>query len=180
MQCVLVSLEDEEATFVDPALRGKYCVCFDPPDGSSNIDCGVSIGTSQDFEVVLQPGTNMLAAGYCMCGSSCTLVLRTGSGVNGFTLDPSLGEFILTHLDIKVNLRHLLRLNYFLFYGSGNTILMTVSFILHFVQILKMGKIYSINEGNAKNWDAAVAKFVEKGKYLKDGLPPKSLRYIGR
>jgi len=81
-----------------------------------------------------------------MCGSSCTLVLSTGSGVNGFTLDPSLGEFILTHLDIK---------------------------------ILKMGKIYSINEGNAKNWDAAVAKFVEKGKYLKDGLPPKSLRYIG-
>jgi len=45
MQCVLVSEEDEEATFVDPALRGKYCVCFDPPDGSSNIDCGVSIGT---------------------------------------------------------------------------------------------------------------------------------------
>ena len=88
------------------------------------------------------------------------LVLSTGSGVNGFTLDPSLGEFILTHLDIKVNLRHLLRLNYFLFYGSGNTILMTVSFILHFVQILKMGKIYSVNEGNAKNWDAAVAKYV--------------------
>jgi len=45
MQCVLVSEEDEEATFVDPALRGKYCVCFDPPDGSSNIDYGVSIGT---------------------------------------------------------------------------------------------------------------------------------------
>jgi len=75
------------------------------------------------------------------------LVLRTGSGVNGFTLDPSLGEFILTHLDIK---------------------------------ILKMGKIYSVNEGNAKNWDAAIAKFVEKCKYLKDGSPPKSLRYIGR
>jgi len=45
MQCVLVSEEDEEATFVDPALHGKYCVCFDPPDGSSNIDCGVSSGT---------------------------------------------------------------------------------------------------------------------------------------
>jgi len=87
----------------------------------------------------------MIAARYCMCGSSCTLILSIGSGVNGFTLDPSLGEFILT-LDIK---------------------------------ILKMGKIYSVNEGNAKNWDAAVVKFVEKGKYLKDGSPPKSLRYIG-
>jgi fructose-1,6-bisphosphatase I len=51
---------------------------------------------------VLQPGTNMLAAGYCMYGSSCTLVLSTGNGVNGFTLDPSLGEFILTHPNIKV------------------------------------------------------------------------------
>jgi len=94
MQCVLVSEEDEEATFVDPALRGKYCVCFDSPDGSSNIDCGVPIGT---------------------------LVLSTGSGVNGFTLDPSLGEFILTHPDIKVNLSHRLWFNHFLFNGSGNT-----------------------------------------------------------
>ncbi|KAG2593175.1 fructose-1,6-bisphosphatase, cytosolic [Panicum virgatum] len=155
--CILVSEEDEEATFVDPALRGKYCVCFDPLDGSSNIDCGVSIGTifgiymikdkdNVTLEDVLQPGTNMLAAGYCMYGSSCTLVLSTGSGVNGFTLDPSLGEFILTHPDIKIP---------------------------------KKGKIYSVNEGNAKNWDAAVAKFVEKCKYPKDGSPPKSLRYIG-
>ncbi|RWV87808.1 hypothetical protein GW17_00050163 [Ensete ventricosum] len=53
------------------------------------------------LDEVLQPGKNMLAAGYCMYGSSCTLVLSTGSGVNGFTLDPSLGEFILTHPDIK-------------------------------------------------------------------------------
>ncbi|RWW39603.1 hypothetical protein BHE74_00055054 [Ensete ventricosum] len=51
---------------------------------------------------VLQPGKHMVAAGYCMYGSSCTLVLSTGNGVNGFTLDPSLGEFILTHPDIKV------------------------------------------------------------------------------
>ncbi|CAL5376161.1 unnamed protein product [Camellia sinensis] len=51
---------------------------------------------------VLQSGKNLLAAGYCMCGSSCMLVLSTGNGVNGFTLDPSIGEFILTHPDIKV------------------------------------------------------------------------------
>ncbi|PWZ33510.1 hypothetical protein Zm00014a_006083 [Zea mays] len=155
--CVLVSEEDEEATFVDPKLRGRYCVCFDPLDGSSNIDCGVSIGTifgiyiikdkdNVTLEDVLQPGKNMLAAGYCMYGSSCTLVLSTGTGVNGFTLDPSLGEFILTHPDIKIP---------------------------------KKGKIYSVNEGNAKNWDAPVAKFVEKCKYPKDGSPPRSLRYIG-
>ncbi|KAG0540291.1 hypothetical protein BDA96_03G396200 [Sorghum bicolor] len=150
-------LSNEEATFVDPKLRGKYCVCFDPLDGSSNIDCGVSIGTifgiymikdkdNVTLADVLQPGKDMLAAGYCMYGSSCTLVLSTGSGVNGFTLDPSLGEFILTHPDIKIP---------------------------------KKGKIYSVNEGNAKNWDVPVAKFVEKCKYPEDGTPPKSLRYIG-
>ncbi|KAH6823477.1 Inositol monophosphatase family protein [Perilla frutescens var. hirtella] len=155
--CILVSEEDEEATFVEPPNRGKYCVVFDPLDGSSNIDCGVSIGTifgiyaiedgeEPKIEDVLQPGKNMVAAGYCMYGSSCTLVLSTGSGVNGFTLDPSLGEFILTHPDIKIP---------------------------------KKGKIYSVNEGNAKNWDTPTAKYVEKCKFPQDGSPAKSLRYIG-
>ncbi|XP_020959003.1 fructose-1,6-bisphosphatase, cytosolic isoform X2 [Arachis ipaensis] len=154
---ILVSEEDEEATFVEPSLRGKYCVVFDPLDGSSNIDCGVSIGTifgiymvndvnEPTLEDVLQPGKNMLAAGYCMYGSSCTFVLTTGSGVNGFTLDPSLGEFILTHPDIKIP---------------------------------KKGKIYSVNEGNAKNWDGPTAFYVERCKFPKDGSSPKSLRYIG-
>lgn len=154
---ILVSEEDEEAIFVEPSLRGKYCVVFDPLDGSSNIDCGVSIGTifgiyaikegvEPKIEDVLQPGQNMVAAGYCMYGSSCTLVLSTGKGVNGFTLDPSLGEFILTHPDIKIP---------------------------------KKGKIYSVNEGNAKNWDGPTAKYVEKCKFPQDGSPAKSLRYIG-
>ncbi|KAK3426210.1 fructose-1,6-bisphosphatase, cytosolic isoform X2 [Eucalyptus grandis] len=157
VQSILVSEEDEEATFVESAKRGKYCVVFDPLDGSSNIDCGVSIGTifgiymikhanDPTLEDVLQPGKNMLAAGYCMYGSSCTLVLSTGCGVNGFTLDPSLGEFILTHPDIKIP---------------------------------KKGKIYSVNEGNAKNWDGPTAKYVEKCKFPKDGSSSKSLRYIG-
>ncbi|KAA3457189.1 fructose-1,6-bisphosphatase, cytosolic isoform X2 [Gossypium australe] len=155
--CILVSEEDEEATFVDPSKRGRYCVVFDPLDGSSNIDCGVSIGTifgiymmkdnhEPTLDDVLQPGKQMLAAGYCMYGSSCTLVLSTGEGVNGFTLDPSLGEFILTHPDIKIP---------------------------------KKGKIYSVNEGNAKNWDGPTAKYVEKCKFPKDGSSSKSLRYIG-
>nr|CAD1818000.1 unnamed protein product [Ananas comosus var. bracteatus] len=156
--CILVSEEDEEATFVDPSLRGKYCVVFDPLDGSSNIDCGVSIGTifgiyvvkdkdNISLEDVLQPGKDMLAAGYCMYGSSCNVTCtQHRECVNGFTLDPSLGEFILTHPDIKIP---------------------------------KRGKVYSVNEGNAKNWDGPTAKFVEKCKYPQDGSPPKSLRYIG-
>lgn len=155
--CILVSEEDEEATFVEKSKRGRYCVVFDPLDGSSNIDCGVSIGTifgiytvkdggEPALDDVLQPGKNMVAAGYCMYGSSCTLVISTGGGVNGFTLDPSLGEFILTHPDIKIP---------------------------------KKGKIYSVNEGNAKNWDGPTAKYVEQCKFPKDGSSPKSLRYIG-
>lgn len=138
---------------------------FDPLDGSSNIDCGVSIGTifgiymvkdtnNVTIEDALQPGSKLVAAGYCMYGSSCTVkkptsnnnityfscfeylilieqtlefqfVLSMGYGVNGFTLDPSLGEFILTHPNIKVP---------------------------------KKGKIYSVNEGNAKNWDEPTTK----------------------
>ncbi|XXG78131.1 hypothetical protein AAC387_Pa08g2139 [Persea americana] len=155
--CILVSEEDEEATIVEPSKRGRYCVVFDPLDGSSNIDCGVSIGTifgiymkkdakEPTLDDVLQPGKNMLAAGYCMYGSSCTFVLSTGTGVNGFTLDPSLGEFILTHPDIKIP---------------------------------NKGKIYSVNEGNAKNWDGPTAKYVENCKFPKDGSSSKSLRYIG-
>ncbi|KAL2650235.1 hypothetical protein R1flu_018363 [Riccia fluitans] len=154
---ILVSEEDEEAIFVPEKLRGRYCVVFDPLDGSSNIDCGVSIGTifgiymldagkAGTVEDVLKPGTSMVVAGYCMYGSSCTLVLSTGEGVNGFTLDPSLGEFILTHPSITIP---------------------------------KKGKIYSVNEGNAKNWDEPTTRFVEKAKFPKDGSSPKSLRYIG-
>ncbi|KAK7364240.1 hypothetical protein VNO80_12751 [Phaseolus coccineus] len=155
--CILVSEEDEDAIIVEPSKRGKYCVVFDPLDGSSNIDCGVSIGTifgiytladvrEPTVEDVLLPGKKMVAAGYCMYGSSCTLVLSTGAGVNGFTLDPSLGEFILTLPDIKIP---------------------------------KKGKIYSVNEGNAKNWDGPTAAYVEKCKFPEDGSSPKSLRYIG-
>ncbi|RZB97520.1 Fructose-1,6-bisphosphatase, cytosolic isoform G [Glycine soja] len=134
--CLLVSEEVEEAIFVPSSHRGKYIVVFDPLDGSSNIDCGVSIGTifgiymvkneaEVSLEDALQPGNQMLAAGYCMYGSSCTFVLSTENGVNGFTLDPSLGEFILTHPNIKIPSK---------------------------------GKIYSVNEGNARNWDEPTTK----------------------
>jgi fructose-1,6-bisphosphatase I len=94
-------------------------VVFDPLDGSSNVDANVTIGTifgvyrkqgaadkPAELRDALQPGTALLAAGYTMYGSATTLVLTTGQGVNGFTLDPSLGEFVLTHSDIMCKPKH--------------------------------------------------------------------------
>src|SRR6202007_757495 len=94
--------------------KSKYVVMFDPLDGSSNIDTNVSIGTifgvyrrvskpgnpcrEDDF---LQPGVRQVAAGYIVYGSSTMLVYATRRSVNGFTLDPSIGEFTLSHPDIK-------------------------------------------------------------------------------
>ena len=94
----------------DEGRSGKYVVMIDPLDGSSNIDVNVSIGTifsiyrrvtplgeplsDQDF---LQAGTEQVVAGYILYGSSTMLVYTTGSGVNGFTLDPAVGEFFLSH-----------------------------------------------------------------------------------
>jgi fructose-1,6-bisphosphatase I len=99
LAAVLVSEEDDEIIVVDCPADGKYAVVFDPLDGSSNIDAGVNIGTifgiykikegsNGQASDVLRPGNEMVAAGYCMYGSSCNLVLTTGQGVNGFTLDP--------------------------------------------------------------------------------------------
>ncbi|GAB3630161.1 fructose-1,6-bisphosphatase [Pandoraea terrae] len=94
--------------------RGRYLLTFDPLDGSSNIDVNVSVGSifsilrapegtdvvcEEDF---LQPGTSQVAAGYAIYGPSTMLVLTIGEGVHGFTLDPMLGEFVLTHPDLRV------------------------------------------------------------------------------
>lgn len=109
--CAMISEENEEIIqIVDQKLRGRYIVVFDPLDGSSNIDAGVAVGTifgiySIDEELmtlpeipldaILRPGSEMIAAGYAMYGSFTTLVLSTGNGVNGFTLDSvHLNEFI--------------------------------------------------------------------------------------
>lgn len=106
---------DDFITFEDDISRASKYVCsFDPLDGSSNIDVNVSIGTifgiyrrkthpgslvtKEDF---LQPGINLVAAGYVIYGSSTMLVYATRRGVQGFTLDPSIGEFTLSHADIK-------------------------------------------------------------------------------
>ena len=94
--------------------RGKYLILFDPLDGSSNIDVNLSVGTifsilrcpdgveSPGVEDFLQPGTEQVCAGYALYGPSTMLVLTTGHGVNGFTLDRSIGEFILSHPGMNV------------------------------------------------------------------------------
>jgi len=140
--CLLVS-EEEEAPIVigDASKRGPFCVAFDPLDGSSNIDCNVSVGSifsvyrrkspaSQDADAsdILRPGSDMIAAGYSMFGASTELIITYGSGVFRFALDPSIGEFMFTE-EMKIP------------EGGGK-------------------KIYSCNEGNSKSWDQPIKDYV--------------------
>ena len=146
----LASEELDEPIFPEKGKNGKYVISFDPLDGSSNIDVNVSIGTIfsihkkvdgtvNDF---LQEGYKQVAAGYVIYGSSTMLVYSTGNGVNGFTLDPSVGMFLLSHPDMKLP---------------------------------EKGKIYSINEANAKKWDInGLKEYIET---LKD--EGYTVRYIG-
>jgi fructose-1,6-bisphosphatase I len=114
-ECAAIASEENEEIIHhenEVSTQAKYVVCMDPLDGSSNIDVNVSVGTifsiyrkisdgkatMADF---LQKGTEQVAAGYVIYGSSTMLVYTTGKGVNGFTLDPSIGEFCLSHPDMK-------------------------------------------------------------------------------
>ncbi|XP_022333994.2 fructose-1,6-bisphosphatase 1-like [Crassostrea virginica] len=156
LTCLLVSEENDHAIVVEPDKKGKYIVTFDPLDGSSNIDCLVSIGsifaiyrkkddgpaTEKD---ALQSGRELVGAGYALYGSATMIVLSIGNGVNGFMLDPSIGEFILTEPNMRIKPR---------------------------------GKIYSINEGYEQFWDAATAEYVQSKKRPKTGKPY-GARYIG-
>jgi fructose-1,6-bisphosphatase I len=114
--CIVATEEEEEFVPIDSPVskNAKYIVCIDPLDGSSNIDVNVAVGTifsiyrrkSVDgmatLDDVLQKGTDQVAAGYVIYGSSTMLVYTTGKGVNGFTLDPSIGEFCLSHPNMRV------------------------------------------------------------------------------
>jgi fructose-1,6-bisphosphatase I len=114
--CALGSEEQDQPILTpDGYPAGKYVVMFDPLDGSSNIDVNVSIGTifgvherrspsgeRANERDLLQAGSKQVAAGYVIYGSSTMLVYSTGQGVHGFTLDPSVGEFFLSHVDIKI------------------------------------------------------------------------------
>lgn len=98
----------------DNNQRGKYLMLFDPLDGSSNVNLNISVGTifsilrcpqgviNPKLEDFLQPGTQQVCAGYALYGSSTMLVLTTGNGVNGFTLDREIGEFFLTNPDMQI------------------------------------------------------------------------------
>ncbi|MBM4368121.1 MAG: class 1 fructose-bisphosphatase [Deltaproteobacteria bacterium] len=113
--CMVVSEEEDAPIFVPPAFEvGEYVFAMDPLDGSSNIDTNASIGTifavhrrrsngrDGTLDDVLRPGTDLVAAGYIVYGAGTVLVLSTGKGVHGFTLDPSVGEFFLSHHDIQL------------------------------------------------------------------------------
>ena len=111
--CALISEETE--SFVDLNNEGNYVIAIDPLDGSSNIDVNVSIGTIfsvyrrkspvgqpiQDQDI-LQSGEQQVAAGYILYGSSTMLVYTTGHGVNGFTYESTLGEYVLSHANMKI------------------------------------------------------------------------------
>lgn len=114
----LAVMASEESSDIIPIPKqydtGKYVLVFDPLDGSSNIDYNVSVGTifaifrrktksgRGTLEDVLQKGVDIVAGGYLVYGSSTMLVYSTGTGVNGFTLDPGIGEFLLSHPDVRL------------------------------------------------------------------------------
>ncbi len=162
-ECCGIATEERQDIIrfdTDMAKDGKYIVCLDPLDGSSNIDVNVSIGTIfsiyrrisekghyAQIEDFLQEGTKQVAAGYIIYGSSTMMVYTTGRGVNGFTLDPSIGEFCLSHPDIRTPLA---------------------------------GKIFSVNEGNYFQFPEGIKKYIDYCKKLdKETDRPYSARYIG-
>jgi fructose-1,6-bisphosphatase I len=113
--CAMASEEEPGIIQIPEHFKcGKYVLLFDPLDGSSNIDVNVPVGTifsvvrkitrgrHGEMEDMLQPGRRQVAAGYIIYGSSTMLVYTTGQGAHGFTLDPSIGEFLLSHPDIRI------------------------------------------------------------------------------
>lgn len=113
--CMVVSEEEEEVIQIpDEFPKGRYIFCMDPLDGSSNIDTNASIGTifcvfrrdtdegKPTAQDALRPGHEIVLAGYIVYGAGTVMVLSTGNGVHGFTLDPTVGEYFLSHRDIKL------------------------------------------------------------------------------
>ncbi len=162
-ECAGIATEECEEIIrfdTDMAKDGKYVICIDPLDGSSNIDVNVSVGSifsiyrrisprghKAKIEDFLQEGTKQVASGYIIYGSSTMLVFTTGRGVTGFTLDPSIGEFCLSHRDIQIPL-------------SGHCL--------------------SVNEGNYKSFPHCVQKYIDYCKEIDEETKrPYTARYIG-
>jgi fructose-1,6-bisphosphatase I len=154
---VLVSEENEEPIFVPPGRAGKYCVAFDPLDGSSNIDCNVSVGTifsvyerkpgsAGTVDDLLRSGAHCICAGYVTYSSAVEMVFTfRGGDVHGFCLDSTIGEFVHTRPEM-------------VFPVDGGK------------------RIYSANEGNSANWDEAIKQSCE---YFKTCEAPYTARYVG-
>jgi fructose-1,6-bisphosphatase I len=113
--CVMASEENEDLLHIPSRYpNGKYVLLYDPLDGSGNIDANITVGSifsvyrrvsnsgPGTMEDVLQPGYQQVAAGYALFGSSMMFVYSTGHGVHGFTMDPSVGEFLLSHENIRI------------------------------------------------------------------------------
>uniref|UniRef100_A0A3P9HBI9 Fructose-1,6-bisphosphatase isozyme 2 n=1 Tax=Oryzias latipes TaxID=8090 RepID=A0A3P9HBI9_ORYLA len=155
--CCMVSEENKEIIITPKDKRGKYVVCFDPLDGSSNIDCLASIGTifaiykrvsdgEPTEQDALQPGRSMVCAGYALYGSATLVALSTGAGLNFFMLDPAIGEFILIERNVRIK---------------------------------QKGKIYSLNEGYAKFFHPSINEYLRHKKNPEDGSAPYGARYVG-
>ena len=157
--CAMASEEEPGIIQIPDGFRcGKYCLMFDPLDGSSNIDVNVPVGTifsvvqkitrgrDGEMEDLLQPGRRQVAAGYVIYGSSTMLVYTTGQGVHGFTLDPSIGEFLLSHPNI---------------------------------QIPNEGRYLSVNDSYEGQWDESTKLLMRKYRGLDGDRKPLSVRYVG-
>jgi fructose-1,6-bisphosphatase I len=137
---VVASEEDEQPTILRRGIEGgKYCVVFDPLDGSSNLDVCVSVGTIFSIlrndasipgavETLCQTGRRQLAAGYILYGSSTVFVLTTGNGVDMFVLDPAIGSFVLVNSKIRLP---------------------------------QTGRTYSVNEANRRTFPAGINRYLD-------------------
>jgi fructose-1,6-bisphosphatase I len=157
--CAMASEEVPDIIPIPEGFRcGKYCLLFDPLDGSSNIDVNVPVGTifsvvrkitrgtRGDLEDMLQPGRRQVAAGYVIYGSSTMLVYTTGQGVHGFTLDPSIGEFLLSHPNIRIP---------------------------------DPGRYLSVNDSYEQHWDEPVKALMRRFRGLDGARKAMSVRYVG-
>ena len=157
--CAMASEEEPGIIQIPDHFKcGKYCLLFDPLDGSSNIDVNVPVGTifsvvrkitrgrHGEMEDILQPGRRQVAAGYVIYGSSTMMVYTTGQGVHGFTLDPSIGEFLLSHPNIRIP---------------------------------EQGRYLSVNDSYEDLWDDGVRSLMRHYKGLEGNHVALSTRYVG-
>jgi len=157
--CAMASEEEPDIIQIPEHFKcGKYCLLFDPLDGSSNIDVNVPVGTifsvvrkitrgrHGEMEDILQPGRRQVAAGYVIYGSSTMMVYTTGQGAHGFTLDPSIGEFLLSHPNIRIP---------------------------------ETGRYLSVNDSYEELWDDNVRTIMKKYKGLDGTSKALSTRYVG-